>query len=79
MPTVLHIYVENGNSVLLLSQKEKYILPKIVDENKHFKSQQRKEDNLHINSWMISNWEKTKGEENVGVTACSRADNDTKT
>jgi hypothetical protein len=77
MTTLLHLHIcrkwKFGTTIV--NKKEKYILPKIVNENKHFKSQQRKEDNLHINSWMISNWEKTKGKENVGVTAWRRADN----
>jgi uncharacterized protein YgiB involved in biofilm formation len=42
------------------------MLPKIVDENDHFKGEQREEHNLHINSWLISNWAKTKGKKRWG-------------
>ena len=35
-------------------------LPKIVNKDNCFKGQQRKEHNLQINRWMISNWANTK-------------------
>ena len=35
-------------------------LPKIVSKDNCFKGQQRKEHNLQINRWMISNWANTK-------------------
>ena len=35
-------------------------LPKIVNKDNCFKGQHRKEHNLQINRWMISNWANTK-------------------
>ena len=66
MDTIPHLQIckyGNSGTNIVDKEKEKHILPKIVNENNHFKRQQGKEHNLHINSWMISNWAKTKGKE----------------